>query len=172
MIYYIHGATALITAALIFAIVYMVRHPSDHVYGKITQSDIVGWFGIFFGVIMDGMQIFFMITKETTSEMWFYIGIAVFCLCWVLAYRNWRITYDEVGFTHRNILGISHRYSYDEVTCYKHSKLEKRFAIEIRLYMGRRFVMVREGTEAVDAFMHIVRKRYRMYHGGKDLPKL
>lgn len=74
-------------------------------------------------------------------------AFSLLSLAIIIVSVNWRITFDPVGFTHRNFFRISRHYSYDDVTAIRFDKT----AI---VYIGKKKISVEESYDNRSAFLH------------------
>ncbi len=86
-------------------------------------------------------------------------------LC-IMGYFHCRITYDEAGFTHQNIIGIKKRYSYHQITGLSGRSQDK------HLHIGRRKILLDTIAIGRDEFLAFAKKRYRTENGGKAIPNV
>ncbi len=84
----------------------------------------------------------------------------------ILGYWNCRITYDENGFTAKNILGIKKRYRYLDITGISKGRRDQ------YLYVGKRKILLDEIAIGKNEFLSFVKKQYRISHGGQSIPQM
>ncbi len=78
-------------------------------------------------------------------------GFFLLFMLWMLAASlNFRIDFDAEGFTHRNFLRRSHRYSYRDVT-------EIRFSKTMIVRVGKRKISVEEDFSESNTFRHALK---------------
>lgn len=83
---------------------------------QVRQVSIYGWIswaGVLLGLILGGAIIFFDQLAIGICVLLLFGALSIPVLC---VKYNCLLTYDEKGFTWRNVLRINHRYSYEDVT--------------------------------------------------------
>ena len=104
-----------------------------------------------------------------TGEGWGMVALSsVFVLLAIvlmIAYFNYRILYNVDGFTYRNWLGFSRRYAYKEITGINENNRD------VKLYVGRRMVVVESIASGRREFLAAVKVAYRKASDGVAIPK-
>ncbi len=103
-----------------------------------------------------------ILTAVFDQSIWFTVFFGAFSLLGlflILVYINWRIYFDDHGFTVKSILGIKHRYSYHDVTATRETK------DGTYIYMGKKRTSVGKLDIGGKSFVAVVRKQYQTIHG-------
>ncbi len=96
------------------------------------------------------------------------IGISLLSLLGIiliLGYLNCRVTYDENGFTAKNIIGIKRQYRYSDITGISKGRRDQ------YLYVGKRKILLDEIAIGKNEFLSFARKQYRISHSGQSIPQ-
>ncbi|MBQ9151351.1 MAG: hypothetical protein IJX72_03800, partial [Clostridia bacterium] len=128
-----------------------------------------GVFAVIGGVCGGFFLIPTFITLFGDESVWLSFGFLCFSALGgvlSLAHLNCRITYDENGFTHKNIFGIKRTYTYDEITGLKEGNHED------LIYMGHHFAVIDEFAMGCTEFLLMAKKRYHVLSGGKMIPRI
>ena len=96
---------------------------------------------------------------------------SIVCLCLALlsgalalAYCNCRIFYDKEGFSSKSFLGITRRFSYDDIICTQGKDRD------LKVYVGKRVVRLDAMAVGKESFLACAKKSYRSNHNGKCFP--
>ncbi len=84
----------------------------------------------------------------------------------IVGFINCRISYDDSGFVYKNLFGVKHSITYDQVTAIKEH------VHETYIYMDNRRVMVDEYSVGGATFIDTVKGKYQDLHDGKTLPHI
>ncbi len=142
---------------------YVLKHgsASDNTVTLHKVTRIIGIVGILFFLIL------MVAAMLTGGELWacgVFLLFALLGTALIFASVNWRITYDDAGFTFRNALGREQRYTYQEVTGIRGRQNT------LTLYIGKRKIHFDEMSVGKFGFMAHVRQQYRRLHNGEDIP--
>ena len=162
----IRGLTFLIIPILVEGILCLLRQPQKAEPGKVYLHKFLA----IFGTICSAMFLIpAMITAFSDEPIWVPISFLAFSALGaslLIGFINCRIWYDEEGFVAKNFLGIKRRFTYEQVTAIREDLRES------YLYMGERWVMIDQLSVGGQEFLEVVKKRYRIMHGGMSLPKM
>lgn len=120
---------------------------------QVRQVSIYGWIacvGALFGLLLGGAIILFDQLAVGLLVIFLFGALSIPVLC---VRYNCLLTYDEKGFTWRNMLRISHRYSYEDVTGLYSSPL--RVVVELN---GHKQLDFDESWLNREDFAHKIRK--------------
>lgn len=140
------------------------KKPESICSGTVRLPRFVFWIGAVCTAIMSIPTVVCWQNQMTAHFIIFLFA----CLVGVIlmaGYQNSVITYDEEGFTHRNLFRKQRHYTYAEVTGIRGSR-------DTRIYLGDRSVLVDELAEGRWNFLCQVRRQYRIRHQGNPLPQL
>ena len=145
--------------------IHMEQHrPGEH--GKVSMPKYAAILGAICFVIF---LIFTVIVFCTELSPWMTllpIGLALVSALFIPLYINYRITYDNNGFTFRNLFRITHTFAYEDVTAIRENYYES------FLYMGKHRISVDRYAVGGQEFLILVKQRYSMLHPGQTLPKV
>jgi len=80
-------------------------------------------------------------------------------------YLNCRITYDDNGFSVKNLFGVKKSYTYDEITSLREDMSED------VLFVGKRKISVERIAVGGFEFIAFAKKKYKQLHSGQRIPK-
>jgi len=106
------------------------------------------------------------------GSIWLTICFGFFALLsmsLMLGWKNCFITYDKVGFTQKNIIGMQRSFTYDQVTAWC---FNKRNPMESSLYANGKKISFNLMSKNGPDFLLTVSAGYRKTHGNKNLPEL
>ncbi len=111
------------------------------------------------------LTVVMMLTADSIWALFIFLFFVLLGAILILAGVNWRVTYDEEGFTFRNAIGRQRRYSYRDVTgiCGTNQN--------ITLYMDSRKINFDEMAVGKYEFLNRVALEYQKIHHGQDLPR-
>lgn len=87
----------------------------------------------------------------------------------MLGWKNCFITYDKVGFTQKNFIGMLRNFTYDQVTAWC---INKRNPMESSLYANGKKISFNLISQNGPDFLVTVSAGYRKTHGNKNMPEL
>lgn len=164
MEYIIRGISFLIIPIIISGVLAFLRQPKKAEKGKVCMPK----FFVIFGSISSAIFLVpTIITAFLDEPIWVSLVFLVLSLLGaslILAFVNCRVSYDEHGFTAKNLFGIKRTYTYDQVTAIRENLHES------YIYLGKRRVMIDGVAVGGIEFIAYVRKRYRSLHKGQALP--
>lgn len=151
---------------IVSGVLALLRRPKEAEKGKVHYPK----FFLLLGLVCTTLFLIpTFITAFTDEPLWLPIGFFAFSLlgaCFIVAYINCRISFNEEGFVSKNFFGAKRVFTYDEVTYIKEDMHDT------CLYMGKRKVMVDEFAVGGREFVAFVKKQYRSQHDGRAIPKV
>ena len=127
----------------------------------------------FFAIL--GSAVFFVfvipaiITILSGEPLWVPILFFLFSLVglsFVIGFINCRISYDDNGFTVKNFFGVKRCFSYDQITATREN------VHDIRIYIGKKKVLVDLFSVGGIDFITFAHKKYRTLFRGHAIPKI
>lgn len=144
-------------------------------YMSISQADEKGKVQLpkAFAIVGSITSVFFLIIAVITylekEPLWvnlFFIFAALLGIVLLMAFVNYRITYDDDGFVYRNFWGIKREFTYSQITGIKEN------VSECCIYIGKRKVTVECLSVGGIMFAAIIKKKYSDFHGGQKIPQV
>lgn len=166
-------AVEIIIRCLVFAVIsgiadgiyeIFLRKPEKAEKGKVHLPKLFAIIGVIDAALFLTCAAASYFSGEETWVPVVFLVIALVGVVLIVAFANCRITYDDEGFVARTFFGIKRKVTYDQVTAIKEN------AHETYIYIGKRRVMVDEFSINGRDFIKLVKKKYRTFNGGKNLP--
>lgn len=166
MEYIVRGLSFLIIPIIVRGVLAFLRQPKKVEKGKVYLPK----FPVVLGLITSTIFLIpTIITAFSDEPIWVPIIFFAFSLlgaCFIIAFVNCRIFYDDDGFVAKSFFGVKRKFTYDQVTAIKKNMHES------YIYIGKRKVMIDEFSVGGIEFLTYVRKRYRTIHNGQALPQI
>lgn len=165
MEYIIRGLSFFIMPIIVSGVLAFLRQLKKAERGKVYLPKIF----VILGLITS--TIFFIptiITAFSDEPIWIPILFFILSLlgtCFIIAFVNCRVSYDEDGFVAKNFFGIKRKFTYDQVTAIKENMHED------YIYLGKRKVMIDEVSVGGIEFIAYVRKSTVRFIRVKRFPK-
>lgn len=125
------------------------------------------FFGIISAVLLAAMVAIAMLCAFG-GKRWdislLFLGISAVPLGLLLSYFNFRIRYDEQGFEIRGMLGVTRKYTYDQITGIRQGTQDA------TLHMGKRRVCVDIYMLGSEEFIAYAQKQYKKQTKGERIP--
>ncbi len=166
MEYILRGLGFLIIPIIVSGVLAFLRQSKKVKKGKVYLPK----FFVILGLICSTIFLIpTIITAFSDEPIWIPILFCAFSLlgaCFIIAFINCRVSYNEDGFIVKNFFGIKRKFTYDQVTAIKENMHED------YIYIGKRKVMIDELSVGGIEFIAYVKKKYRALHNGQALPKI
>ena len=165
MKYVVRALTYALIPVIVGGVLAVLRQPKKAEDGKVRHSLFIGILGLVCAALL---LIPALITAFSEESIWLPLIFFAFSLIGIVlffVYLNCRITYDDNGFTVKNLFGVKKSYTYDEITSLREDMSED------VLFVGERKISVERITVGGFAFIAFAKKKYRQLHSGQAIPK-
>ncbi len=150
--------TAFLVPLIIGASASYTKNKKDVPDGKVFPTVPVLILGLVGSVPWIAISIIVIIIKESIWFILFFAAFSFLGIFLLLMYINWRIYFDDEGFTVKNIFGFQRRYSYSDVTAIRETR------DGTYIYMGKRHTSVGHFDAGGENFLNAVRTQYKKLH--------
>ena len=165
MKYIVRALTYALIPVIVGGVLALLRQPKKAEEGKVRHSLFVGILGLVCATLF---LIPTLITAFSDESIWLSLIFFAFSSLGLLlffVYLNCRITYDDNGFTVKNLFGVKKSYTYDEITSLREDMSED------VLFVGEHKISVERISVGGFAFIAFAKKKYRQLHSGQGIPK-
>lgn len=165
MKYVVRALTYALIPVIVGGVLAVLRQPKKAEEGKVRHSLFMGILGLVCATLF---LIPALITALSDESIWLpliFFAFSSLGLLLFFIYLNCRITYDDNGFTVKNLFGVKKSYTYDEITSLREDMSED------VLFVGERKISVERITVGGFAFIAFAKKKYRQLHSGQGIPK-
>ena len=165
MKYVVRALTYALIPVIVGGVLAVLRQPKKAEEGKVRHSLFMGILGLVCATLF---LIPTLITAFSDESIWIPLIFFAFSSLGpflFFIYLNCRITYDDNGFTVKNLFGVKKSYTYDEITSLREDMSED------VLFVGERKISVERITVGGFAFIAFAKKKYRQLHSGQAIPK-
>lgn len=160
------GLTFLLISILVRGILGYMRQHQKAEKGKVYLPKFFALLGIIGSSLFLILAIISVLLAEALWVPCVFLALASLGASLIIGFINCRISHDDEGFVAKNFLGIKRKYTYDQVTAIKENSHES------YIYLGKRRVMVDKLAIGGEAFIKVVKQKYRTMHDGKSLPHI
>ncbi len=146
----------------------MESHLEQHRPGQCGKVYLPGFIAVVAGICFAILIAFTVLIFYTELSRWYALlpfALALVSLIPILIYFNCRIFYDDHGFTAKNIFGVTHTFTYQDITAIKENYDES------FLYAGKHRILVERHAVGGPEFLIQVKQHYSLLHPGQTLPK-
>lgn len=142
----------------------LMRFHGDAPRGLVRYGKFMGIISTVLLALMAGFALLCAFAGKRWDLSLLFFAISLIPAALLLAYFNFRIRYDDQGFEIRGMLGVTRRYTYDQITGIKHG------AQDVTLRMGKRRVSVDDYMLGSREFIAHAQKQYKMQTKGEKIP--
>lgn len=164
----ISGLLIVMTLQLLIRSFIEKKRRTKNINNMVFLSDIALYIGALGSVIATAVCCY---TGFINHDLILTIGFAVFSMLGIsllLAWKNCCITFGKEDFTHKNFLGISRKYDYNQVTAFKGNPA----ASDVVIYIENKKIRIDKLAVNKEVFLKLLRKKYRTVNAGDALPQI
>ncbi len=166
MKYIVPVLCGIVMLIFIAGVIAFLRQPKATEKGKVQLPKAFAIVGSISSVLFLTVTVITYLKKEPLWVNLIFIFAALLGIVLIMAFVNYRITYDEDGFVYRNFWGIKREFTYSQVTGIKED------LSECCVYIGKRKVTVECLSTGGIMFAAIIKKKYSDFHGGQKIPEV
>lgn len=133
--------------------------------GTVVHSKLVLIVGIIGTLFFGFCAVASFLSEGIGFEPVIFIAFTVMCAALIVAYLNQKITYNPDGFVVTGFFGTKRSYSYRDVTEFSDD------GKNIKLFIGKRKILLDESFIGRREFLSFLRKQYRKYNNDEALPQ-
>lgn len=165
MKYIVRALTYALIPVIVGGVLALLRQPKKAEEGKVRHPLFTGILGLVCATLF---LIPTLITAFSDESIWIpliFFAFSSLGLFLFFIYLNCRITYDDNGFTVKNLFGVKKSYTYDEIT-----NLREDMSEDV-LFVGGRKISVERISVGGFEFIAFAKKKYKQLHSGQGIPK-
>ena len=165
MKYIVRALTYALIPVIVGGVLALLRQPKKVEEGKVRHSPFIGILGLVCATLF---LIPTLITAFSDESIWIpliFFAFSSLGLFLFFLYLNCRITYDDNGFTVKNLFGVKKSYTYDEITSLREDMSED------VLFVGKRKISVGRISVGGFEFIAFAKKKYKQLHSSQGIPK-
>lgn len=165
MKYIVRALTYALIPVIVCGVLALLRQPKKAEEGKVRHPLFVGILGLVCATLF---LIPTLITAFSDESIWIpliFFAFSSLGLLLFFVYLNCRITYDDNGFTVKNLFGVKKSYTYDEITSLREDMSED------VLFVGKRKISVERISVGGFEFISFAKKKYKQLHSSQGIPK-
>ncbi len=165
MKYIVRALTYALIPVIVGGVLALLRQPKKAEEGKVRHPLFIGILGLVCATLF---LIPTLITAFSDESIWIpliFFAFSSLGLFLFFIYLNCRITYDDNGFTVKNLFGVKKSYTYDEIT-----NLREDMSEDV-LFVGGRKISVERISVGGFEFIAFAKKKYKQLHSGQGIPK-
>lgn len=165
MKYIVRALTYALIPVIVGGVLALLRQPKKAEEGKVRHPLFIGILGLVCATLF---LIPTLITAFSEESVWLpliFFAFSSLGLFLFFIYLNCRITYDDNGFTVKNLFGVKKSYTYDEITSLREDMSED------VLFVGERKISVERISVGGFEFIAFAKKKYKQLHSGQGISK-
>ena len=165
MKYIVRALTYALIPVIVCGVLALLRQPKKAEEGKVRHPLFVGILGLVCATLF---LIPTLISAFSDESIWIpliFFAFSSLGLLLFFVYLNCRITYDDNGFTVKNLFGVKKSYTYDEITSLREDMSED------VLFVGKRKISVERISVGGFEFISFAKKKYKQLHSSQGIPK-
>ncbi|MBQ7378758.1 MAG: hypothetical protein IJW70_03645 [Clostridia bacterium] len=144
----------------------LMRFHGDTPRGLVRYGKFMGIISTVLLALMAGFALLCAFAGKRWDLSLLFFANSLIPAALLLAYFNFRIRYDDQGFEIRGMLGVTRRYTYDQITGIKHG------AQDATLRMAKRRVSVDDFMLGSREFIAHAQKQYKKQAKGETIPPI
>lgn len=125
------------------------------------------WIGAICSLIFLGISFAVALSGEGIGLSLLFGSFTLLAMSLMLAWKNHCVSFDKTGFSHRNFLGFTRSFTYDQVTSWE---LNDSNPTESHIYVGKKKIPFSITDNASPKFLTKIFDAYRKSHKGEHIP--